>query len=312
MKHLMKNYCTTSSLTLSVLTAASLLAPLGALAQEKASIQASTKKTGLDIVSPVMVGGSDDASEVFQDKVLPNVTALLSQSLSETKKVNDAAYALDPSKLTLQTESDVRVYFIGEGAGYANSLGFNTTGTGVDSGNPLLIFPNASSAISTYKSSGKSDDDRKEGEDREDLEKLRTRNNPLLPGDFVDLGSFKAGTALDFFVIADGYSGGDKVYSTDSSANPDGLNHVVAFAYAMANSPYLIIGFEDLFGGGDRDFNDLLFAIDIGAANVAALTATPEPATYATLGAFLALGIAWKRRQDRSQAATLTTSPITA
>lgn len=94
--------------------------------------------------------------------------------------------------------------------------------------------------------------------------------------------------------------------------NPDGINHVVSFAYAMKDSPYLILGFEDLYGGGDRDFNDLLFAVDIGAINVAALTGTPEPGTWAIMGTFLGLGVCWKRRQDARATATATTSPIPA
>jgi hypothetical protein len=72
-------------------------------------------------------------------------------------------------------------------------------------------------------------------------------------------------------------------------------------AFAMEDSPYLLIGFEDLFGGGDRDFNDLLFAVDIGEQNVKnlqALVATPEPSSIA-----LAIGlgaIVWgiKRKED--------------
>ncbi len=55
----------------------------------------------------------------------------------------------------------------------------------------------------------------------------RTSSEPLLPGDFVDLGTFGAGT------------------------QPDGINHVVAFASVQLGSPYLLIGFEDLLGGGD-------------------------------------------------------------
>ncbi len=32
----------------------------------------------------------------------------------------------------------------------------------------------------------------------------------------------------------------------------------------MPNSRYVMIGFEDLYGGGDLDYNDLLFVVDIG------------------------------------------------
>ena len=86
------------------------------------------------------------------------------------------------------------------------------------------------------------------------------------------------------------------VYSTDASLNPDGINHVVSFAYLAKDSPYLILGFEDLLGGGDRDFNDLLFAVDVGAINIGVLTAAPEPATVFTMSAFLGLGYMLVRR----------------
>jgi hypothetical protein len=105
----------------------------------------------------------------------------------------------------------------------------------------------------------------------------------------------EAGSVLDFFLITDGANGGNLVFSADRSANADGINHAVAFAYQKANSPYLILGFEDLYGGGDRDFNDLVFAVDIGAANVKALTSAPEPAMALTLVSFLGMTLRRKR-----------------
>jgi hypothetical protein len=245
-------------------------------------VQSKARPFGIDIVSKVMEAGSDRAAENFQENALPSINALLSQTLGERQKVDAASYLLDPSKLQLKTDSDVRVYFVGEGAGYQNTLGFNTTGSGITGGDPLLIFPNASSPVSTYDPLRSPD---------------RTRNAPLLPGDFVDLGKIGSGSLLDFFLIADGANGGKNVYSTDASSNPDKLNHVVSFAYAAKDSPYLIIGFEDLYGGGDRDYNDLIFAVDIGMANIAALTGTPEPALVFTLAGFLG-GVFWLKRRN--------------
>ena len=246
-------------------------------------IQSAASPLRLSVVAPVMLAGSDSASASFQQTTLPAVTSLLNTRLSEYHSVNDSALLLDPSQLILKTASDVRVYFIGEGAGYNNTLGFNTTGAGVATGDPALIFPNASSSVSTYDPASTA---------------KRTASAPLLPGDFVNLGQMSAGSLLNFFLIANGASGGRNVFSTDQSVNPDGINHVVSFAYAKPGSSLLIIGFEDLYGGGDRDFNDLMFAVDIGAANIAALTGTPEPAFYLTLGTLLA-GMVWlKHRRD--------------
>lgn len=243
------------------------------------SEQSAARPFKLDIAAPVMEGGTDERSAEFL-KQLPQMTEFLNKSLGESSRVDDSRMLLDPGNLKLSTDSDVRVYFIGEGAGYSNTLGFNTTGGGVKGGDAELIFPNASSNVSSYDPSGSV---------------KRTSWAPLLPGDFVNLGKVAGGSVLDFFLIADGANGGKNVFSTDRSANGDGINHVVAFSYKMANSPFLIIGFEDLWGGGDRDFNDLLFAVDVGAANVKALTSTPEPAMALTLVSFV--GLVFRRRR---------------
>jgi len=82
------------------------------------------------------------------------------------------------------------------------------------------------------------------------------------------------------FEIEDG-----KITTVYITRNPDKLDHVVAFA--LPDSPYLIIAFEDMYGGGDRDYNDVIFALDIGRANIQNLISTPEPQTWAILAGFL-------------------------
>lgn len=232
------------------------------------------KNFKLGLVDKVRTAGSDERSEKFQEGVLPGLKEVLGKSLSEGQKLDDSLHRLDPSKLFLSTAVDARVYFVGEGAGYANTLGVNTEGIGVQDGDPAILFPNASS--NGYK---------------------RTESEPLLPGDFVDLGKIEGGKRLDFFLIADGAKGGKSVFTTEASANPDKINHVITFATVYGS--YLILGFEDILGGGDRDFNDVLFAVDLGSVNIAALTGTPEPATYATMGLFLAGGV-WAMRRRRA------------
>lgn len=238
-------------------------------AQTDSNVQAWARPFGLDITAPVQLAGSDEASQAFQE-TLPSITQLLNTQLSENLSFNDqAAMSLDPTKLLLATESTARIYFIGEGAGYRNTLGYNALPAGSptpDAGitaDSELIFPDASSSVSTYDP---------------DSNARRWFGAPLLPGDFVDLGTFAAGTTLDFFVISNGASGGTNTYSALATRNPDQIDHVVSFV--LPDSPYLIIGFEDLFGGGDRDYNDLVFAVDIGAANLQRLISTPEPGTW--------------------------------
>ncbi|MCA9134773.1 MAG: DUF4114 domain-containing protein, partial [Planctomycetales bacterium] len=59
--------------------------------------------------------------------------------------------------------------------------------------------------------------------------------------------------------------GGTQWLWNDPSENSDGLQHVVAFM--LPDSPYILLGFEDIIGGGDLDYNDALFVVDIGDIN---------------------------------------------
>ena len=255
------------------------------LGGKDSTVQAKARPFGLSVVDTVKQAGSDAASAAFQKDTLPPVINLLNQKLGECKSILDtSSMALDPSRLRLTTDANVRVYFIGEGAGYHNTLGFNVNASGVKEGDPKLIFPDASSYLSSYNGD-------------ESKNNFRDASNPLMAGDFVNLGKMSKGSMLDFFLISDGASGGKSVFSTTASANPDHLNHVVAFA--SSDSPYLIISFEDMLGGGDRDYNDVIIAVDIGKANVGRLVSTPEPALSLVLGSFLGsvLLLDWRQRR---------------
>ncbi|WP_165498793.1 DUF4114 domain-containing protein [Chlorobium sp. N1] len=264
-----------------------LSSPAGAYADEDWTY---ANPYGLDIAGDVQDAASDEASVTFQENYLPTLSSWINSNLKETSSVNDlSGISLDPSQLYLSTASDVRVYFVGEGAGYWNTLGFTTDAieSAIGDGGEI-IFPNASTQSSYLN-----------GTD----DPARTYDTPLLPGDFVDLGTFDANTQLDFFLIAQGAllsSTTSQLYSTDSSLNLDGIAHVIS--YAIADSPYLLIGFEDMWNGGDKDYNDLLFAIDIGTANVAALTTAPEPSTLFILGTFL-LAVAYLHKRQQRQTA---------
>ncbi|MDX1932651.1 MAG: DUF4114 domain-containing protein [Capsulimonadales bacterium] len=258
------------------------------LAQTDAPIQSSARPFGLNIQDKVKVGGSDTKSATFQRNYLSKMRELAMLNLPESKPLSDETIGLrkiDPNKLKIFNDSDVRVYFLGEGAGYRNSFGFNTNGAGVTGGDPKLLFPDASTTVANGPNNGSGGS--------------RSSSAPLLPGDFVDLGRITGGTQLNFFNISNGATGGNTVFSTQHSANQDGMVHAVA--YALPDSPYLLIGFEDLWGGGDKDYNDVLFTIDIGLANVAKLSG-PEPATPLILGLFLTMTGLVYRRQRRAEA----------
>ena len=238
-------------------------------------VQSAARPFNLDIAGPVYLAGSDTRSAAFQANELPTMINTVNQNLSEFKPLdNIASKALDPSKLVLSTDAQVRVYFVAEGAGYHNTLGINLSGTGIATGNPKLIFPDASSQQSSYKF----------GSDQGGS--VRSSGAPLMSGDFVDFGTMKAGQKLDFFLVADGANGANKlhVWTASPKVNSDGIQHMASFG--VKDSSYLLLSFEDMAGGGDRDYNDIVFAVQVGAKNVAAL-ANPEPRSALT---FLLLG----------------------
>ena len=257
-----------------------------------AAAQSPADPMGLPIAGKVEVGGSTAASAAFDKDVLPAATEYIRKHLPESRNNSKfvAVNSLDLSKLTLATTHDVQATFVYEGAGYVNTLGVNTKGNGISGGNPEVIFPAVRSSDSAFASAPAG---------------TRTAQDPLLPGDFVDLGVMQKGTKLDFFLIANGANGGTTDWDT-AGKNADGLDHVAAFtpgvfATAQPNSPYLFISFEDLWGGGDKDYNDAIFAINLGTSNVNKLLNTPEPATYLSLGCFVALGFWMKRRVDAAR-----------
>jgi len=80
-------------------------------------------------------------------------------------------------------------------------------------------------------------------------------NNQTTPvSTSLNLGAFLAGTELIFRLEVQ--NTGQVFYSGDSSRNADGIAHAVV----DSGQNQARVGFEDLFGGGDRDYNDLVFS----------------------------------------------------
>lgn len=84
---------------------------------------------------------------------------------------------------------------------------------------------------------------------------------------------YSLGQALAFgiFVHDTGYT----YYMGDGSQNPDGLMH--ATVDDKGGNVYHV-GFEDLFNGGDKDYNDHQFAFTGGISNTSVV---PESSTFA-------------------------------
>ena len=274
-----------------------------------APVQSDYRPKGLDIVDTVKERGTDRKSRRFLRDGLPEAVQKASASFTAAVIARDfAQLALDPARLEIAERTRVRVYFVGENSGYNNALGVNTQGVGIDEGNPRLVFPHPYTSADLYESAGFIDpetellDETKLGE--------RSQENPLLPGDFVDLGSLSAGTTLSFFLISDNRQGDVNVFTPIPERNPDGIMHMVAIV--MEDSPYPILSFEDMYNGGDRDYSDCVFAVEMSGYNVQALLGRIDPwrqvkrmALLSTLLAVFVGGplgfLAWRRWVHRKQ-----------
>ena len=116
-------------------------------------------------------------------------------------------------------------------------------------------------------------------------------NHSTPVGSTIDLGSFVAGTPLDIklHVINTGLF----FHTGSGAANPDGIAHANV-VYDWTEPGRTFVGFEDLYGGGDRDYNDHMFSF----TNIRVAGPIPEPSTYALmLGGLGAVGFLSRRRK---------------
>ena len=210
----------------------------------------------LPLIGEVRAAKSDRRSRKFQRNVLPAFQAFIDANLNEMSKFKSAPeFVLDPTKLylPLPTDRPIRVYFVHEGAAYRNQLGVSIVdaGHGRDGDSELhdpldggeLIFPDAS---------------------YQDPPDGLSPGGPLNRGDFVQIGNLPAGKQLDFFLVSNGANGRRGVLRNFHEFNSDGLQHVVAAYFSEDYPGFVLIGFEDIVGGGDLDYNDCLFVVDIG------------------------------------------------
>lgn len=159
---------------------------------------------------------------------------------------------------TAAASGDIVAYFVGHTAGYTNLLGLSVNG--VDTGIWGL------------------------------------NNQTTAPGTALNFGPVNAGDTLVFKINVT--NTGEYFYS-QRSLNGDGITHIFSAAYAGGDFGIpagTYVGFEDLNGGGDLDYDDLRFVftnvkgVEIGGV--------PEPTTWAMLIAgFGLVGAAARRRK---------------
>jgi hypothetical protein len=114
----------------------------------------------------------------------------------------------------------------------------------------------------------------------------------------IHLGPFSAGTELVFRLDVRKTELGDiwqRFYTGDAGRNPDLLAHASAITtFNQLTRTYVTtVGFEDLLGGGDLDFNDFEFQL----TNVIDPVPAPAPSVLALLGLGLA-GIGYRCRKQ--------------
>ncbi|MGL5081546.1 MAG: DUF4114 domain-containing protein [Microcoleaceae cyanobacterium] len=214
------------------------------------------------------------------DKLLTRVGSVIHKEAKALDPKWVAKNAVDPAKLFMVGDYDVKVHFLHEGAMYRNQFGYTATGASNQSG---LVFEDIvcldKPCLTGYNRSDKAP------------------TEVLSLGDYKSLGTLKAGTQLDFFLNRDAAERKvDDIWYTNTLLNTDGLQH--AMAYAIDN--YVVLAWEDIKGGGDKDYNDVVIALELGKKNISAIK-VPEPTTTTALLGLGIAGLAGARRQKKAE-----------
>lgn len=120
-------------------------------------------------------------------------------------------------------------------------------------------------------------------------------NKMTSPGTTLNLGNFTAGTELLFYIFV--HDTQQTYYSgSNTGLNADGIVHTKVDSDYGENMVY--VGFEDIYNGGDFDYNDLEFSIQF-INGTSGPQSVPEPSTLLIFLFALALFTVAKRQRQK-------------
>ncbi len=198
--------------------------------------------------------GVPECLEENPDELCPSLLSDLQLTLPESQNalVNHPEYFLNENKeIVLTEDAQISVTFVNEGAGFKNTFGYyhynqnNPPATAADlKPSMMVIFPNASKVNS---------------------------GGGLIPGDKIyQLGTFPAGTVIGYFMLANAWNGSEITnglythYTIPAFNSNHTQQHLLMYDY---NCSDIIMGIEDVkIPSGDKDFNDLIFKMNIEPA----------------------------------------------
>ncbi len=237
---------------------------------------------------PQVTGVKDITVDTGQGAAQHQLVALTPESPLGGRLDPASVNGVDPRNLAIDNAQQVSVTFVSESAGYQNALGWYQIGPAGAIVDPQFIWTNTSAqdsggtlipgtssvALGEVAEGGQigffliSD-----GYDTADLAGLDLSSGQLEFRD-VETGEpvtiFDAAADIELAFVAPGGETvlNGNVFHTAAdeslgnlSLNPDQLQHAVSWS----DEGSLIVGFEDLLGGGDRDFGDAVIRVDFAA-----------------------------------------------
>ncbi len=223
-------------------------------AQTVSSVQGKLGSAAAPLIGKVYVAATDSLSQAYSTNQTSFLNIITSQLQEGVAFTGAGLNQLDPTRLYFLFDYAPRCYWIYGYAGYVDGIGATIATVSAPTSTPLT--GNTFTIMPDVHWNGYN---------------TRTSTYPVAQGDFVQLPTVKAGQQLGFFIYSNEASNGNAAdcFYNGASINADGFQHMIAFF--PSNSQYIIIGFEDMYGGGDKDCNDVMFVVDIGPNNAAAL-----------------------------------------